>query len=232
MSIEQHTARILKRLSDGAVLRGPMPAHRLVDACCEEVSAVGVSLRWSSATAAPLTIAATPGVGEAMEQVSFVLGEGPQVTCAVTNRVTLRPYLGDTTAEWAGLTPEAMSMGVRAVFAFPLRLGAISVGVLTVWRDTAGPLPEEQLGAALAYAAAGTALLLQPPVDGGDGLPAVLEDPFSLQAEVHQATGMLAAQLNVDLAAALSLLRAHAYSRSEPIAEVARAVIARTLRIT
>lgn len=65
-----------------------------------------------------------------------------------------------------------------------------------------------------------------------DALPPILEDPFTLQADVHQATGMLSAQLDTDLGTALSLLRAYAYSNTESITTIARAVIARELFIT
>ncbi|MEF2977501.1 ANTAR domain-containing protein [Subtercola sp. YIM 133946] len=230
MSIEDHTFRILQNIHTLSP-DDESTAQRLVNACSIEVPATGSSLTWSSPGAVPLTIAATVGVGVAMEHLAFTLGEGPQVSCAATNRIILCPHLADSAGEWAGLTPEALLLGVRAVFAFPLRLGAISLGVLTIYRDVTGPLTEPRLGVALAYAAAATALLLESPKNDG-ALPAVLEDPFALQAEVHQATGMIAAQLGIELGAALSLLRAHAYTHSEPVSKVARDVVTLALRIT
>ncbi|GGF42184.1 ANTAR domain-containing protein [Subtercola lobariae] len=231
MSIEQHTARILRDIHAPSP-EGDSSAQRLVNACAIETPATGTSLTWSSPGAVPLTVAATAGVAAAMEQLSFTLGEGPQVSCAATDRIIFRPYLADGAGEWAGLTPEALRLGVRAVFAFPLRLGAISLGVLTIYQDAAGALTEPQLGVALAYVAAATALLLQAPGNDDGSLPPVLEDPFALQAEVHQATGMIAAQQGIDLGSALSLLRAHAYTHSEPVSKIARDVVTLTLRIS
>jgi AmiR/NasT family two-component response regulator len=47
---------------------------------------------------------------------------------------------------------------------------------------------------------------------------------------VHQATGMISAQLDCGIDEALVRLRAHAYAAELPIDEVAKAVISRHLR--
>jgi AmiR/NasT family two-component response regulator len=49
------------------------------------------------------------------------------------------------------------------------------------------------------------------------------------RAEVYQAQGMVAVQLGVPLADALSRLRARAYAENRPLGDVARDVVARTL---
>jgi hypothetical protein len=238
MGIEQAAAAILRAIHDNTRPGADTPAQRLVDGCAYETISAGTSLTWSVTHSAPLTIAATEGAGQALELIGFVLGEGPQISCADTNRIVLRPHLDASNTEWPGFTPEALRIGVNAAFAFPLRLGAISLGALTIYRNDPGILSEEHLTTALAYVAAATALLLDASAtetihgDSIDVLPPILEDPFTLQANVHQATGMLSAQLHTDLGTALSLLRAHAYSNTEPITIVAKAVIARELFIT
>jgi ANTAR domain len=55
------------------------------------------------------------------------------------------------------------------------------------------------------------------------------QGPWSERAEVHQATGMVVAQLGVPETDALALLRAYAYSHDQSVAATARTVIARTL---
>ena len=49
--------------------------------------------------------------------------------------------------------------------------------------------------------------------------------------ELHQAQGMVMVQLGVSLAAALALLRAYAYANERDLVDVARDVVARTLRL-
>jgi hypothetical protein len=49
--------------------------------------------------------------------------------------------------------------------------------------------------------------------------------------EVHQATGMIIAQLDVSATVALARLRAHAYSSNRRLRDVATDVVARRLRL-
>ena len=51
------------------------------------------------------------------------------------------------------------------------------------------------------------------------------------RAEVSQATGMLVAQLDVEPAAALVRLRAHAYATGRSATDVARDILDRRLRL-
>ena len=55
------------------------------------------------------------------------------------------------------------------------------------------------------------------------------QGPWSERAEVHQATGMVVAQLGVPETDALALLRAYAYSHDQSLAITAHAVITRIL---
>lgn len=47
---------------------------------------------------------------------------------------------------------------------------------------------------------------------------------------VHQATGMIAAQLNCDIAEATVRLRAHAFSTEQSVYEVSRSIVQREFR--
>ena len=49
---------------------------------------------------------------------------------------------------------------------------------------------------------------------------------------VHQASGMVSVQLGIAVAAALSVLRAHAFAEDRPLREVAADVVARRIRMT
>jgi len=50
------------------------------------------------------------------------------------------------------------------------------------------------------------------------------------RAEIHQATGMVVAQLGISAADALARVRAHAFAEQRRLGEVARDVVARRLR--
>ncbi|WP_210414539.1 ANTAR domain-containing protein [Microlunatus elymi] len=56
-------------------------------------------------------------------------------------------------------------------------------------------------------------------------------DPLTsyVSAEIHQASGMLMVQLGISIEAALARLRAYAFAEGRSLADVAHAVVERTL---
>ncbi len=117
------------------------------------------------------------------------------------------------------------------MFAFPLGVGVVRLGALTFSRGVPGDLhPRDGLDAvALGHVATHLLLELEHSLEPGR-LPDRLSDVLDQRAPVHQATGMVAAQLDLDVAAALGRLRAHAWSHDRAIGEVARDVIIGRLR--
>lgn len=174
------------------------------------------------------------GKGEtsaALDEAGFTLGEGPGRDCVSAGVPVLVADLADAAARWPAFTPAALDLGVRAVFALPLRIGAISVGTLVAHRGTPGLLRNGQLVDALALADALTALLLRRGTDGTARAIDEGDDPPTHRFEVHQATGMISVQLGVSLSDALLRLRAYAYADDRPLNEVAADVVARRLRL-
>ena len=168
------------------------------------------------------------GTAAALEEAGFTLGEGPGRDCVSAGAPVLVADLSDAVARWPAFAPAALDLGVRAMFALPLRVGAISVGTLVAHRHTPGSLRDGQLVDALALADTLTVLLLRRATgepartiaEGGQPPPG-WAPPATHRLEVHQATGMISVQLGVGLAEALVRLRAHAYGNDRPIAEVA-----------
>jgi hypothetical protein len=197
-----------------------------------DVTGVGLSLMTSAGPSAVL--AATDGQARAIEELQFSLGEGPCVESVRTGRPVLHGDLASTaSALWPGFTAGALDAGVAAVFAFPLQVGAITLGALDLSRDAVGPLADGDVREAIALANAATALLLHlQMIAGPEDVHVDLEDSLVNRAVVHQASGMVAAQLQADLADALTLLRARAYALGRPIVEVARDVVARKLKFS
>lgn len=205
---------------------------RLVQACAAVLPVTGVGLVWMSGAGPGAMLAATDGAARAMEELQFVLGEGPCIESSTLSRPVLAPDLVSTgPGRWPEYTAGALANGIRAVFAFPLQVGRIPVGVLDLYRDVTGPLRDGDLAEALSYADAATSLLLDlhSTMD-----PAQLHEAFSrplaVRDEVHQATGMIAVQAGVTLIEALVLLRAHSFAVGRPIIDLAREVVGRALR--
>jgi hypothetical protein len=178
------------------------------------------------------SLCATDEVSTLIEQLQYDLGEGPCVDAYQHDGPVLEPDLAHPALpRWLAFTGPAVAAGVRAVFAFPLQVGAVRLGALDLYRDRPGRLDGDQHADALVMAdiAAQAILLLQ-----ADAPPGVVAGELAAGADfkyiVHQAAGMVAAQLDVTVAQALVRLRAHAFGNDRPLVEVARNVVGRTLR--
>jgi hypothetical protein len=168
---------------------------------------------------------------EAIEELQFTLGEGPCLEAFATRRPVLVPELTDAAMlRWPGYAPAIHDRGLRAVFAFPLQVGAARLGVLDVFRAEPGVLSDGQFRQALVFAEVAVSTLLDEQERAAPGAAADgLDEVMGQRAEVYQAQGMVAVQLGVPLADALARLRAHAYAESRELGDVARDVVERRL---
>jgi hypothetical protein len=176
--------------------------------------------------------AASDLVARALAQLQFTLGEGPCMDAFGARRPVLEPDLLAAAGRWPGYAPAAVARGARAVFSFPLQVGAAQLGVLDLYRSTPGPLSGEALAMALTFAEAAVETLLDaqntaPAGRAAAGLDQVLDSQYT----VYQAQGMTMVDLGVSLADALARLRAHAYAQDRPLGEIARDVVAGRLRL-
>lgn len=206
----------------------------------EHVGAVAVSAAGVDAVAVAVMLSASPRetiyasdrVASELEELTLTLGEGPGVDAlaegpALVADLTAREYL----TRWPVFAPAAAKAGIRAVFALPLQIGAIRLGVLDLYRAEPGGLDREQLADALVLADTMAALLLDEA--GRDRPTPDVPGPEHAGAQhpvVHQATGMVLVQLGVTAAVALIRLRAYAYAHDRRLRDVAADVVARRLR--
>jgi hypothetical protein len=104
----------------------------------------------------------TDGLSVRLDDRQFTLGEGPGVDAAASGELVLEPDLGAVPVQrWPVFTPAALELGVRAVFAVPLQIGAIRVGVLVAQRGAPGLLDGGVLTDLLVFAGAATDALLR-----------------------------------------------------------------------
>jgi hypothetical protein len=173
----------------------------------------------------------THDTARGVEDLQLTLGEGPGPEAARTGAMVWVPDLTNVPHQrWPALAAEAPALAARAVFCFPVGVGAILLGVLTAVRRAPGLLTARQLGDALALADALALRCLdggEPALNGHDAGSAQL----LTRAVVHQATGMLSVQLAVPLPDALLRLRAYAYSSGRPITEISQDIVDRRLRL-
>ncbi len=180
------------------------------------------------------SLCATDEVSQLIEELQYTLGEGPCVDACQQDKVVAEPDLADPVRRrWPAFTPPALQAGVRAVFGFPLRVGAVHLGALNLYRDVPGPLTGDQHADALVVADVAARWVLEaqagaPPDMVAEELEAGADFHFS----VHNAAGIVSVQEGISVTEALIRLRAFAFSNDRLLAEVARDVIARRLRLS
>jgi len=209
-----------------------LETRRLCDVCAEITTMSGAGIMLMSGDIPQGSVCTSNAVSELIEQLQYTLGEGPCVDACNEDRAVLEPDLADPdTPRWPAFSGPAVAAGVRAVFGFPLQVGVVRLGALNVYRDRSGPLTDDQHADALVMAdiAAETVLMLQADARPGR-LGAELEAGGDFHLVVHQASGMVAAQLGVSVGQALIRLRAHAFGSDRPLKDVAEDVVARRLR--
>ena len=178
---------------------------------------------------------ASDAVIAAVEDLQFSLGEGPGLEAFITRRPVLISDLAAPGAagRWPVLVTEAAELPVGGLFAFPLQLGVITVGVCVAYRRRAGSLTGWQVTALLRAVDAALLSLLVLRAGEHDDEPDAnwLDRQHRGRRLVHQATGMLTVQLGVGIEEAFTRLRAHAFAESRRIDDVAADIVARRLRL-
>lgn len=225
---------VVALLAERARERGETQSPRHVcEVCVETVGVDGGGLWVTDGLHRSASVCTVGRFGDVIEQLQFTLGEGPRADVAATGGPVLVSDLSslDGARRWPVLAAEAIAVGAVAVFTFPLQVGAIRAGVLELYRATPGPLTHDQLADALVFADIGFDFVTL----GGLAEPGMAADQwweFGWRAEVYQATGMIAVQLDLDLGSALARLRAYAFAQGELISDVASNVVNRRLWFT
>ena len=204
---------------------------RVCVACAKVPPVTGAGIILSAGGEIRTSLGKSDPVEGVIEEAQFTYGEGPCVDAARHSAPVHEPDLaGSGLIRWPIFAARAVDAGVAAVFALPLQVGSSYLGAMNFYRDQPGPLSHQQIIDVLAVAelVAHSMIALQADAPPGALAPALADLPF--RAQVHQATGMVSAQLDCNMAEALVRLRGFAYTEDRPIDEVAGRVLARTLR--
>ncbi|MGY6026573.1 ANTAR domain-containing protein [Streptomyces spinosirectus] len=210
----------------------PLPPARL-RACAMVLGLDGLALSLTRPGDSGELLRHTGERAAQLEDIQFTQGQGPGPEAARTGLPAGEADLTNGHRDrWPGLVPDLLALGIRAVFAYPLALGTVRLGVLTGHRTSPGALSGQQDADARALAQKLTVMLLDQAASPEDPTVWLTETSHLHRAEVHQATGMVAKQLDVSPAEALVRIRAHAFHTGRPLLETARAILARELLLT
>lgn len=173
-----------------------------------------------------LTVSSTDDLAWLIEDVQDVAGEGPGHDAANTGGLVSAHLSTRGDDRWNLLSERLRVVDIDThVLAFPLTADRSMLGVMTVHRQQ----PTQDGDASLAKFLGVTvgSALLQDTRFGAHG--DALTQAWSQRAQVHQATGMVVAQVGVRPEDALALLRGQAFARNTTLAVVADDIIARRI---
>jgi hypothetical protein len=213
---------------------GSAQPERICELAVASLGITGAGLSMATENGIREVVSSTDEVAARIEELQLTLGEGPCIDAVRTGGPILVPDIDqpqDVVVErWPTFLTAAAEAGVRAIFAFPLRIGAIGLGAMDMYRELPGPLTTDQLtGALLAADAAALSLLY---LAGGTADSGGPSDGLLYHPQVHQATGMVEVQLGVSIEEAYLILRARAFASGRPLLDVAVDIVERRIRFT
>jgi hypothetical protein len=210
-------ARIVARDAD----RLPL-GQRLCTAVVDLLGVEGAVLTFGYEEPARLTVWASDETANWLDGIQEVLGEGPGWEAFQTGQiVTTSPGGSD---RWAQFSRAAEAeVGHLILHAVPMRPGGEPMGVMLLYQSPDRPGIDSETATFLANAV-GAALLRTPTSAVED-----LDGPWRARSSVHQAVGMVMAQLGISAEDALVLMRAHAYAHETSLAEIAGQIVGRRL---
>jgi hypothetical protein len=229
-----HTRAVLQAVAEAGSRDG---ATSVVDWVCSaaiellSLKGAGVSLMVDGELRGAAGVS-DPGIA-LVQELHLSLGEGPCVDAWETRVPVIEGELSALGGvRWPMFAAAAVKEGVSAVFALPLALGRIRIGVLVLYRERAGGLSADELAYGLVLADVATDMVLSLQAGApSDALHGMLAGEPPHWAEIHQATGMVSVQLGVSLEEAFVRLRAHAFAQNLSLRHVASQVVNKRLRL-
>jgi GAF domain-containing protein len=166
-----------------------------------------------------------------LELFQIQTDEGPCIDSVRDGKAIVNRELRDSSDRWPRFSPKAMELGFQSVHCLPMRLRGRSIGALNLFRADVGYLDDDDVVVVQALADVATIAILQhrSAIDAST-LNGQLSEALNSRIIIEQAKGIIAESLKCDMDAAFARLRAHARNNNLGLTDVARSVVAGTLR--
>jgi len=207
--------------------------HMLAERCVEllDVTAVGLLLADHRGTLD--LVAASTEQARMLELFQLQSQEGPCLDAFRTGRPVQCPALTEEVARWPRFAPAAAEAGFAAVHALPMRQREEVIGGMNLFSATPGTLSAEAIELAQALANVATiGILHERALRHSEMVVEQLQATLDSRIAVEQAKGVLAEHLQVGLADAFDLLRAHAHRSSQRLVDLATDVVRGSADVT
>ena len=178
------------------------------------------------------TISASDAQSIRLDELQLDLGEGPCWDALATRAPILEPDIRHRpTRVWPVFSEAIIGDDLGALFAFPLLLGPLRIGAIDLYTTRPGHLSDLNIRQTSGLATVVSRLVLARAIRLAEGDiegDSKSSRQFS-RREVHQATGMVLAQLGIAATDALLVIQGHAFAAGRPMQEIAQEIIDRRL---
>ena len=143
------------------------------------------------------------------EDLQLSLGEGPWADAFEAGElIEVTDLVSDKGTRWPIFSEGMADAGAGSLASFPLRIGGARFGALTLYRSAFGELSSDQVADSYVIAQLAAHLIVGEQARiGGDLIISEIETGFARMEPIHQATGMIMAQISVGAEDALARLR-------------------------
>ncbi|MFF1877018.1 GAF and ANTAR domain-containing protein [Leifsonia sp. NPDC058230] len=176
------------------------------------------------------TVSASDARAARLDELQFDLGVGPCWDALHSAEPVLEPDLRNRPRRvWPVFSETVARDGIRSLFAFPMLVGPLKIGAIDMYAEAPTELDAEATGQATALAGVVARQILQQALaEAGSEYTEDVSNPFSRRI-IHQATGMVLAQLGVDASDARLVIQGHAFAAGRSMMEVAQDILERRL---
>jgi len=169
-------------------------------------------------------VSASSADAERLDELQFDLGEGPCWDALRLGSPVAEPDLPTKgLGRWPAFAAATRDLRVTSIYAFPLAVGSLRLGAVDLYAAERLALTPAQSRQASAMARVIGRHLLHEAVEHA-GEPDGPGSRYSRRV-VHQATGVVLAQLDITAEEALLVLRAHAFATNRSVADVGADVV-------
>lgn len=193
-------------------------------------------------------IYASDSLAQQLDELQYTIGEGPCFDAYLDDSPQFHPELAKVSApsRWPSFAADASRLGAHALFAFPVPDGQRPLGVLELYRLSAGGLDAAERAAVMSCTTLIARRLLanwEHEVDRLGGVAQALDaaattgiapseatNPFT-RTQIHIAGGMVAVQLGIDPDEGVDRLRAYSYACGRRLSSVTADIVARRLTL-
>ncbi|MBT1682459.1 GAF and ANTAR domain-containing protein [Curtobacterium flaccumfaciens] len=192
----------------------------------------GVSISTFGELCPSETVSATDEVATRIDEIQLDLSEGPCWTALATDAPVLETDLVQRpNAAWPAFNDAVRSEPVGAVFAFPVAFGPFPLGAIDVYVPEPATIEDDTVRQTMTLASAVSRRVLRRALRSiADEDDALLDRSPSSRRVVHQATGVVLAQLDISPEDAYLLLQGHAFARRTTMRRVAEEILDGTVR--